>query len=168
MKILSALKKIKHIDRKIEKNMARIEKWSSYFTRDDVPEAASAPAYSAEDIRRMIQQVNDWSVEKMRIRAALHRTNVETRVDWHGQNCSIDELLLIRTMVLPKQVEVMKKLRRKEKGSSWNRTADKEEYVVLQYDPKDRDRELDSLDEKMREIDAILDEVNIETEVIGL
>ena len=164
MKILTALKKIKHLDRKIGKTQKRIADWCSFVVENDKD---PGPDYNADDISKMMQQVADWAGEKVRIRKCLHRTNVEVEVEWDGQKRSIDELLLIQNITLPTMIFSLRHLRRKEKNSSFGHK-DKDAYVVLQYDPRERDRAIEKLEYKKDELDALLDNLNIETDVIGL
>jgi len=168
MKILAALKKIKHIDRKIEKNMNRIGKWCSYIVenKDDL-----APTYNTDDISRMHQQISDWSAQKAAIRHAIHVTNIRTVCDWNGhKGVSIDELLLIQNVILPQKLSAQKAMRRVEKGGGYMSRHDtnKDSYVVLQYDPKKRDMVIESIENEKDSLDEKLDNLNIETDVIGI
>ena len=164
MKILAALKRIKHLDRKIEKTMKRIEKYCSYIVEN---EQDPKPPYDGADIKKMQQQITDWSVEKARIRAAMHKTNIETKVLWDKRVYTIDELLLLQKVLLPAQIAMYKLLRRKEKGG-WRDDNKKDSYVVLQYDPKERDAEIEKIEYQMEQLDELLDNTNIETDVVGL
>ena len=168
MKILAALKKIKHLDRKIEKTMKRIGKWSSYvIEHKDDPD----PTYNEADIKKMHQQISDWLVQKAGIRHALHITNIETKCEWRGnKEVSIDELLLIQNVILPQKMAAQKAMRRAEKGGGYlsRHELNKDAYVVLQYDPKKRDIIIGSLENEKDLLDELLDNLNIETDVIGI
>jgi len=165
MKILAALKKIKHLDRKIEKTLKRIESWCSIIVDN---EKDPAPVYNAEDIRKMRQQVIDWAIEKTRIRVALHLTNVRTLMEFDGKEQSIDELLLEQNVVIPAKLKAWTVMRRKEKGSGYRSTDSKDSWVIMQFDPKERDMEVEKLEHFKERLDELLDNLNIETDVIGL
>jgi hypothetical protein len=164
MKILHALKKIKHLDRKIEKTLKRIGNYCSVVVDNDND---AGPAYSADDIRTMQQQVRDWATHKAAIRGALHLTNVRTKVEFGGKNLSIDELLLLQNIVIPAEMACLTSLRRKEKGGYRNSDS-KDSWVVMQYNPKERDMAIEKLENKKEELDMLLDNLNIETDVVGL
>jgi len=164
MKILAALKKIKHLDRKIEKTLKRIGKYCSIIVDN---ENDSDPVYNADDVQKMQQKVVDWAMEKVRIRTALHLTNVRTKVDWKDGNHSIDNLLLIQNVLLPAQMSSRKALRRKEKGGYGN-SSSKDSWVIMQYDPKKRDIDIEKIEHEMEQLDELLDNLNIETDVVGL
>jgi len=161
MKILAALKKIKHLDRKIEKTLLRIDRWSSYIVDN---EEDPGPVYDIEDIAVMQQKIADWAAQKVRIRVALHLTNVRVKVVWEKKEYSIDELLLVQNVFMPAKMRGLKTLNRKEKGYN----APKESRVVLQYDPKQRDLDIERIEYQKESLDELLDNLNIETDVIGL
>jgi hypothetical protein len=168
VKILAALKRIKHLDRKIEKTRARIGAWCSYIVEAKEGDAPPDIPYSAEDLRRMRQQITDWTFEKARIRHALHVTNMETKLPYNGQELSIDELLILQKVVLPEQLKVLQSLRRKEKRGGFGQHDSIKSWVELQYDPKERDLEIEKVEYEIEKLDELLDSANIETEVIGL
>ncbi len=171
MKILASLKSIKHLDRKIEKNKERISKWCSYIVEVREGEAAGEPVYNRSDLIKMVQQIRDWTAEKVRIRHALHITNMETKAEFDGKSYTIDELLLIQNVVIPTQIATLKLMRRVEKGRSYMSSSSDpnvKSWVELQYDPKERDQLVESHERDLEKLDEILDTLNIETDVIGL
>jgi hypothetical protein len=165
MKILAALKKIKHLDRKIEKAIKRIDKWCS-VVQDN--ENDPKPVYDGTDLQKMHQQVTDWSSEKIRIRHALHLTNIRTKVEFNSKPRSIDELLLIQNILLPAELRALKALHRRTKGGYGHHSESKDSWVLLQYDPKDRDQKTEAIEFQLELLDELLDNVNIETDVVGL
>ena len=154
--ILQALKKIKHLDRKIEKARERIQKWCSYIDPLDSP-----PQY---DTNKLMQSLNDMLAEKARLRHALHMTNALHIVEYGKTKVTIDELLITATVTIPAMIDALKLQRRKEKPRYLQE--DKiEQKVVLQYDPSSRDKAIDKLENDLMEIEGLLDEVNIVTDV---
>lgn len=154
--ILQALKKIKHLDRKIEKTRERIQKWCSYIDPLDGP-----PQY---DTNKLLQSVNDLLAEKARLRHALHMTNALHYVEYKGTKTTIDELLIAATITIPAMIDTLKLQRRKEKDR-YLQGEKCEQKVVLQYDPSGRDKTIDKLENDLMEIDSLLDETNITTDV---
>jgi len=159
--IMQALKKIKHIDRKIEKTRERIQKWCSYIDPLEAP-----PQY---DTNKLLQSVGDLLAEKARLRHALHMTNALHKVEYKKVKVTIDELLITRTITIPAMIDALKLQRRKEKpynlkdDPSWEEA--QRPKVVMQYDPNGRDKAIDSLENDLMEIDTLLDEVNITTDI---
>lgn len=165
MKILAALKRIKHLDRKIERTNKRINKWCSVIVDN---EQDPAPVYNTADLKKMQQQVGDWSSEKIRIRHALHLTNIRTKVTFAGKERSIDELLLIQNVLIPDELKSLKLLHRREKGGYGHHSESKDSWVVLQYDPRGRDKQVEAIEYQLEQLDELLDNTNIETDVVGL
>ncbi len=154
--ILQALKKIKHLDRKIEKTRERIQKWCSYIDPLD-----GAPQY---DTNKLLQSLNDMLANKARLRHALHMTNALHVVEYKGSKGTIDELLISTTVTIPAMIDALKLQRRKEKDR-YLQDEKHEQKVVLQYDPSGRDKAIDKLENDLMEIDSLLDETNITTDI---
>ena len=154
MTILQGLKRVKHIDRKIEKTQTRIRKWCSYIEPEDLP--------VQYDIKPLIQSVNDLLNERMQIRHALHTVNALHKVEYKGRTLTVDELLLMRINTIPVKIQTQKLLRRREKPYHDDKVKHK---VILQYDPHERDKIIDALEYELDEIDGLLDEINISINV---
>lgn len=155
--ILQALKRIKHLDRKIEKNKSRIQKWCSYLDP-----AQSPPQY---DTNKLIQSVNDMLNERAMLRHALHTTNALYKVKYKGKEVTIDELLILSTITIPAKIAIFKLQRRVEIPYQMRQQEAEKQKVVMQYDPNKRDQAIDSFENELAEIDALLDEINISTDV---
>ena len=155
MTILQGLKKIKHLDRKIGKNRNRIARWCSHFSDEQ-------PMYDNEGIRKLIQATDDLVHERNRIRHRLHETNILTTVELNGNVMTMDELIILRTLVVPEKLETLKTLRRKEKSHY----QDKGITVLMHYDPAERDKAVDRLENALDEFDEILDDMNIKTDLV--
>jgi hypothetical protein len=151
MNILQAVKKIKHLDRKIAKTDARILKWCSHFDNEE----------AQYDMSKLIQSVNDLIEEKGKIRHALHRTNIAVMVSFQGKVMSIDELIILLKVTLPGKINTLKLLRRREK--KYGDTSDIK--IVMNYDPLERDKKIDALENLVDIAEEILDNINITTEL---
>jgi len=173
MKIITALKEIKHNDRKIEQMQERIEKWCSYVLPKEEDEKDFA-LYNAEEVRVMQQQTTDWLLRKAQLKHALHFTNMNTKMTFNGTEKSVDEWLAIKTIVLPGMLETLKKFRRAEKKSTVARYLSNDDErptegrVIMQYDHKERDKKIEKINTDLEVLDAMLDEITLNTEVIGL
>lgn len=154
--ILQALKKIKHLDRKIDKAQKRISKWASY-----VDPIQSPPQY---DTNKLIQSVNDMLNERAKLRHALHLTNALHQVEYNGKTMTVDELLILATQTIPAKIITLKLQRRAEIPYRMKKDDDHAK-VVMQYDPGERDRKVDALENELSELESILDEINIGTDV---
>jgi len=162
MHILAALKKIKHLDRKIEKDLKRIRQWSSFIRNVDDEEK---PQYDEEDIRRMMQSVSDMTNEKARLRHLLHKTNMLTTVEFQGKSRTIDELLILQSIIIPGKIAALNHLNRKEKGHGYHQP-DKDDRVIMQYDPKKKTTAIDALEDQAEQLNAFLDECSMNVELV--
>ena len=149
--ILQGLKKVKHLDRKIKKNQKRIVRWASYIDPLEHP-----PQY---DVRILLQSINDMLTERAQLRHALHATNAMHKITYKNREITIDDLLIMITVTIPESIKTLKMLRRKEKP--FELRDNKEQKVVLQYDPNDRDKKIDALENELDVINELLDELNI-------
>lgn len=150
--IFKALKRIKHIDRKIEANQKRVQRWCSHDEEEQSP----------YEMRNLLQSITDLATEKARIRAAIHATNVNTVVEFKGKPWTIDALLCQLNIILPKQIESLHMLRRKER-SRWD--DDQKVKYVIEYDPKERDDAIEKIQEDILLIHDLLDETNLTTKL---
>lgn len=163
MNILGALKKIKHLDRKIEKTLKRIMDWSSYILEEGDEDT---PLYNEGDMRTMSQSVEDMTNEKARIRHLLHKTNMNTTVEFEGKERTIDELLILQNIILPGKIALQNYFNRKEKGHSYHHEHDKNAKVVMQYDPKKKAAAIDGIEYRAEQLNEFLDNVSITVDVI--
>jgi len=164
MTILQALKKIKHIDRKLEKIGERAARWCSYYDIELSP--GEDPPYNVE---KLLQQAKDLRAHRAELRHALHKANIDHLVSYKDKKMTIDELLILRTMTLPQHKTLLSCLRRKEKNYHALRHLSEDERkavtVINQFDSAKRDKAIDDIDDEMAKIDEILDELNIDTAV---
>ena len=156
--ILQVLKKIKHLDRKIEKNQERIKKCGSYITPTE-----EKPIYEP---LKLIQSVKDMIIEVYKLKHSLHYTNATIKIKYRDKDITIDELLLMRTIIIPKFIETYKLLRSKSLNQRYSDVVyEKGSKVVRLYDPQERDKKIDKLENELAYIDCMLDEINITQEV---
>jgi len=152
MTVLQGLKKIKHLTRKLTKNQQRMVKWCSHLENEE-------PLY---DWEKMMQSCQDLVTQIAQIRHGIHKTNITKMVELDGKEYTIDELIGLRTTVIPMRINLWKSLRRREK----NYHDPKEVNVITHFDHRDRDVKIDSLEDFLDRIDEALDQVNIETELV--
>ena len=153
--VIRGLKRIKQLTRKIESNKNRVAKWCSYIDDEE-------PLYT--NIDGLVQSICDMQTEIANIRHAMHKLNANKVVQFQGKDTTIDQMLLEATVTLPAKLEVLKSLRRKEKG--YGHQKDPGLKVVLQYDPVKRDKDIDNLIERQNDINDAIDILNIETELV--
>ena len=115
------------------------------------------------DVEKLIQSVNDMTEEKDKLRHALHKTNIQTTIEFNGVMMSIDSLIILSTLTISAKINVLKSLRRREKQYGEN---EKDLKVIMNYDPKVRDKKIDALENFKDQAEELLDTVNITTKLI--
>jgi hypothetical protein len=164
MTILEVLKKIKHVDRKIETAKIRLAKWCSYFDF----EADTDTGLPLYDTEKLLQSLKDMISVRATYRHALHKANIKNTVEYNGREHTLDELIMMRTVSLPAVLECLKLLRRKEKNYTDLRHMTEDERkavrIITQFDALKRDKSIDKVENEMAEIDRVLDDINIVTE----
>lgn len=156
MKILDGLKKIKLLQKKVDKNVQRIADNCCSFEGED----------PVHDIRVMIQSHSDLVLEINDIRAKIQRTNSSTKIDEDKyKNHTIASLITYRQVVLPQKIEILKSLSKARKENE-GRYDQQKRKVVLHYNPKNRDLSIDEYEDDLTEIDSILDKYNMATDLI--
>lgn len=150
MTIIQGLKRIKQLDRKIEKFKDRNATWGSYISCD-------TPAYTADELAKMRQSASDLLVERATIRHAMHVLNATAEVEFEGKKTTIDELLIEATKTIPELINMLRSMRRREKSHQHSR----EDTVVMQFNPAERDKTVDALDERRHVIMDFIDQLNI-------
>jgi len=164
MKIIHALKRIKHIDRKIKTVRERIEKYASILvpiTPDDAEKTDQV--YQEADIRKMHQRIGSWLDERADLRSRLHVANVTSKAVFQGAVYSLDTLIQRKTVTLPGVIETLTQMKRKKEDRY---REDKPTLrCVLLYNPKDRDELIEKIRSEIDELDTILDVATLETEI---
>ena len=157
MSILEILKRIKHIDRKLEKIKTRVAKWSSYSSMD-LDSEEKTPPY---DVNVLVQQAQDLRAFRGRLRHAMHKANLSNKAEYRGKMITLDELLILRTVTLPQHKELLQTMRRKEKNYAEFRYLTEEERkeikIIVKFDPTERDKAVDAIDDDIANIDSLLD-----------
>jgi hypothetical protein len=151
MTILEVLKKIKHLDRKRETSIERIKRWGSHLDNETSP----------YDVSKLVQSVNSFIEEIAKLRHLLHKVNITQVVKFEGKNTSLDELIIIKTYILPNKIATLKELRRKEKCYGEPESA----KVINNFDHAERDKQIDKYENSLAELDSILDSLNISIQV---
>jgi len=149
MTILQVLKKIKHLDRKINTIKDRISRWCSHS--EDEP--------SPYEIPKLQQSLSSLVDEISKLRHVLHATNAITMVQMEGEASpkTLDEYIILKTFVLPQKIEALKLMHRSERGYS----APASVKNVIEYDPSERDKQIDKYEYQLEKIDTFLDTMNI-------
>lgn len=171
MKIIEALKNLKTIQKRMEKNCAEITQYCAYVSTEN-------PAFETEDkqkaeVQSLIQANMDLEVEYLRLKKAIEQTNLNVSVTIGSRTYTITELISIKRVVgrlhtmtygaLDPRAAVQRLNEIYRKGVDAANPA----RVVALYKEEDKNRNLRDWQEFLDQIDGRLEVVNAETELQG-
>lgn len=172
MKIIEALKNLKTIQKRIEKNCEQIKQYCGYVNSE-------TPAFETEEKQRMevnslIQSNLDLEVEYLRLKKAVEQTNLAVIVAIGSRNYTITELISIRRVVGKfrlntynslSPVQAMSRLQQVYNKPGWDSTNPPK--IVLVFKEEDKNRNIKDWEEFLSSIDGKLEVVNAETDLQG-
>lgn len=168
MKIIEALKQIKDLLRKTEDLRTKVGNHCAHMSHE-------TPVYSDQrrQVEEWIQAHNDILKEILRLRVAIQKTNIETKVtiELAGKNITktIAEWIYRRRELAPLESSVWKKLtdRGLKEVSGMNSMQQAIALTIVRcYDPVMRDTQVAALESEPSTIDARLEIVNAVTDLI--
>ena len=169
MKLIQALKKIKDLQRKIDDLKAKIKQHSAGY---DIEEATyGTKEQQSAQIKDWLQSIHDSIKEILRLRVAIQSTNLNTMVKINGAEKTIAEWIHRRRDLADLECTSWASLTDKNlQKQQIFRLKDSEETVLsklhLFFDPKIRDDKIEEYKSEPTTIDAKLEVVNAETDLI--
>lgn len=173
MKLIEALKNLKTIEKRIEKNCQQIGEYAAYVSVEQ-------PAFETEERQRqevasLVQGNLDLTKEYLRLKTAIEFTNLNTKVTIGQQENSISELITIRrtsgkftTMTLNslQPARAMQKLQQVYQRQNGVNPMEPAKVIPL-YNEADKNKALREWDEFFSAIDGKLEVVNAETDLLN-
>ena len=173
MKLIEALKNLKTIEKRIEKNCGQIGEYAAYVS-------VETPAFETEERQRqevasLVQGNLDLAKEFLRLKTAIESTNLGTMVEIGNRKHSISELITIRrtsgkftTMthnaLTPKvAMNRLQQVYQKQGGVNPMEPA----KLIALYSEADKNKALRDYEEFFSAIDGKLEVVNAETELLN-
>lgn len=184
MKLIEALKNLKTIEKRVEKNCQMIGEYSAYVN-------VEAPAFETAERQRtevssLVQCNTDLAKEYLKLKTAIEFTNLSTKVSIGHRQHTISELITIRTsrkgkngvgtfsynQFLPATYnalnanKAMQKLQQVFSRQGGVNPTDPAKIIML-YDEADKNKALREWEEFYSAIDGKLEVVNAETELLN-
>ena len=175
MKLIEAIKNLKIIQKRIDKNVGLIRQYASYISSE-------APSFTTEaqqrnEVQSLIQANIDLQNEYLRLKKAIERTNLETLVTINGYTYPISDVISIRRIVGRFQNDTfaaldttaaMSRMKQVYMGSAAKPVdpANPPRVIAL-FDEKYKNDSLKSWGEFLEAIDGKMEVVNAETELLG-
>lgn len=169
MKIIEGLKKVKHLEKKINDLTEKIGKYCADTELDE-------PIYADQkgQISQWLQSVHDSTLEIERLKYRINKTNISTlvKIEINGKHIekSIYEWILRRTKLARFDEGAWKTLSdRGLQALAYRKSQDgttKQYNVRLYYDPKEKDSKISEFMEEPSLIDGRLEIVNAITDLL--
>lgn len=174
MTIADGLTELKLVNEKLEKQYGEIVKYSSRnkLMTEEVPD-------QKKYLRELIQSSNDLIKRYTRIKLAIMRANLDTKIVFNDREFSIAEAILYKQGLIVKMQKIWESVSdqtavsdlTKYRGFSGinldnSKTAtviETMELILRYYDPKEKERELTKLLELRSYLDRLIEKANHQT-----
>ena len=162
MKIIEGMKKLRVIEKRMEKNMESISKYSSLLNTE-------RPYFETEDrqkqeVKSLIQANKDLMEEYLKLKKDLEFTNLVTLLELGGRKYSISELLVLKRKMAKNMINTFGSLNAKAANtrlsSARMRGEEKTPQAVRLYKEEDKNAGLSQWQEIYDNIDSRLEVLN--------
>lgn len=173
MKLIEALKNLKTIEKRVEKNCAQITEYCAYVSVE-TPHFETQEKQTQE-VASLIQANRDLTTEYLRLKSAIEVTNLNTSVTIGERTHSVSELVTIRRVcgkfvantlnALTPRIATTRLQQAFNRPGGINITEPPK--VIAAYREEDKNKALREWEEFTSSIDGRLEVVNAETELTG-
>lgn len=169
MKIIEALKELPLIDKKIQKNIAQIQQYSSEADNGHMDLPFGTADEQAKEVASLVQSTNDLADRSANIRRVLSLTNATVAVEISGVTRSITEWIAYRTNGFSHQIRALQAMNDSIAKANLNKVGFDEEKgvrIARFYNEKDRNEKTAALEALQGQLDARLEMVNATTDLV--
>ena len=167
MKIIEALKKLKVIEKRMEKNKSQITQYASMISTE-------RPIFDTEEKQRkevssLIQANIDLMKEYLDLKGKIEKTNITVKVEMGGVQYSLSDLLLIKRKMAKAMLSTYEALNTTTGQSKMRHASisgERAPQVVQLYDEKDKIAGLDKWQDLYHNIDSRLEVINATTDLM--
>lgn len=171
MKIVEALKRLRVIEKKFEKNKMEISEYSS-MPNVEKP-IFETEAKQKKEVESRIQSNLDLSKEYMKLKKDIEYTNLVTKIKLQDQEWSISDLLVLQRKLAKEIINTYNSLndtnaqRKIDKFYRYNAPHDNKTVVPTRfYDEKDKNEQIRYWSDLYNEISSRLEVVNATTDLV--
>lgn len=169
MKIVEALKTMKLLEKRIKRVAEEITQYAAGVSHEPPPLGSAKE--QASHVASLLQSGKDLVHEYESLTQRLHRTNLDTTVNYGGVECTIAELLIERRktgaaflllLAAQKPDAAVERAERLARAQALPEGA----HIVLYYDDKRRLDGIRHLRDRVEGIDGFLEVVNATTDLV--
>lgn len=166
MKIVEAMKELKLIEKKMNKNNDSIQKYSSQPSNE-------RPYFQDEDsqkkeVKNLVQSNKDLLANYLDLKKKIERTNLETTVEMDGVKYTISDLLVLKRRLAKTMIDSFSSMndQNAKQGLMTMRGSDSSIKIERFYDERERMDGLRKWQDFYDNIDSRLEVVNATTDII--
>jgi hypothetical protein len=167
MKLIEAMKELKLVEKRMEKNIEQITQYSSGLSNEK--EIFGSEQKQVDEVKSLLQANLDLFNRYLYLKRSIERTNLETKVEFSVGTYSISELLAIKRRLQHGVINTFKALNT-QSAEARMRTIkipdNVEVKVVRYYREEEKNLLLKSWMEFFENIDGRLEVVNATTDLI--
>jgi hypothetical protein len=167
MKLIEAMKELKLVEKRMEKNIEQITQYSSGLSNEK--EIFGSEQKQIDEVKSLLQANVDLFNRYLYLKRSIERTNLETKVEFSVGTYSISELLVIKRRLQHGVINTFKALNT-QSAEARMRTIkipdNVEVKVVRYYREEEKNLLLKSWMEFFENIDGRLEVVNATTDLI--
>jgi hypothetical protein len=170
MKIIEALKEFPLLEKRIEKNIELVQKYSSELDLGKAEYTFGSNENQTKEVTSLLQSTDDLIARRAKLRRALAVTNAKIKVTILGKERTITEWIEYREKGCDLQVKALNALNDKTASLQLQANQGKLDLaagvrVVRFYDEKEKNEKANKLMEEKSVIDASLEIVNATTDL---
>lgn len=172
MKIVEALKNLKTIQKRIQKNCSLISDYAGYLSIETP--AFETPEKQRDEIQSLIQSNLDLENEYLRLKLSIEETNLKTMVTIGNFTYPISSLISIKRVAKEFRSSTYRSLVVDKAQGRLHNTLNRQGYnpqepvrIIALYDEKVKNTALSEWEEFLSQIDGKLEVVNAETDLVN-
>lgn len=164
MKIVEAMKELKLIEKKMDKNNNSIQKYSSQPSNE-------RPYFQDEnsqrkEIKNLVQSNIDLLNNYLELKKRIEKTNLETEVEFDGRKYTVSELLVLKRRLSKIMIDTFDSMNDTNARQNMMRVTDNTIKIERFYDEREKNEGLRKWQDFYDNIDSRLEVVNATTDII--
>ena len=163
MKLIEAMKELKTIEKRMVKNAEKVTEYASSLESERMQ--FDNEKEQKKEVSSLLQANEDLLTEYLRVKTAIEKTNLETKVDIEGKVHTISELLIVKRRMAKFMTNTYTSLNESKARNLKSGRNDNPKTVVF-FDEKKKNEKLEHWENLYERIDSRLEVVNATTELV--
>ncbi|MBD3406146.1 MAG: hypothetical protein GF411_08480 [Candidatus Lokiarchaeota archaeon] len=167
MKIIEGLKKLKVLEKRINKNCEDITKYASVLSTEKP--AFETEAKQKEEVKKLVQSSEDLANEYLKLKGQIEKTNLQVSATIKGRTHSLSEFLVIKrklARIMQRVYTALDTSAAENRSHTMRFAPDQKVNIIQLYDEAERNDKLREWQELYEEIDSRLEVINATEDLI--